>query len=155
MTLELGQKVPDVEFTDAAGAGVRLSSFLGSKTVVLYFYPKDDSPGCTVEACAFRDSYEDFTQAGAIVVGVSSDSADDHEAFKAKYRLPFVLLTDKDGSAAKGLGVKRGALGLLPGRVTFVIDRAGTLRSSFDSAIRMKDHANTALTLVKSLETRP
>ncbi len=154
MTLELGHKVPDVEFTDAAGAPVRLASLLGKKTVVLYFYPKDDSYGCTIEACAFRDSYEDFSAAGAEVIGVSADSASDHEAFKNKHKLPFTLLTDKTGDAAKGLGVKK-VLGFLPGRVTFVIDREGVLRSRFDSAIRMKDHVNSALELVKSLESKP
>jgi peroxiredoxin Q/BCP len=154
MPLEIGQKVPDVEFTQHDGSAVRLASLLGQKTVVLYFYPKDDSPGCTIEACAFRDSYEDFTQAGAIVVGVSADSAADHEAFKTKHKLPFTLLTDQSGAAAKGLGVKK-VLGFMPGRVTFVIDRNGVLRSRFDSAIRMKEHVNSALELVKSLESKP
>ncbi len=152
--LEPGQKMPDVEFTDAVGAPVRLSSLLGKKTIVLYFYPKDGTSGCTIEACAFRDSYEAFTQAGADVIGVSRDDADDHAAFKSKNRLPFTLLTDKNGDAAKGLGVKK-VLGLLPGRVTFVIDRDGVLRNRFDSAIRMTEHVNTALDLVKSLESKP
>ncbi len=154
MTLAVGQKIPDVELTDHAGATVRLSSLLGNKTVVLYFYPRDESPGCTVEACAFRDAYEDFTQAGAEVIGVSRDGADDHRAFKEKHRLPFVLLTDARGEAAKTLGVARAAFGLLPGRVTFVIDRTGVLRSRFDSAVRMNAHVTSALELVKSLEAK-
>ncbi len=152
MTLAIGQKVPDVEFTRADGAAVRLHSLLGQKTVVLYFYPKDDSYGCTIEACAFRDSYEDFTEAGADVIGVSPDSAEDHQAFKAKHRLPFTLLTDRSGAAAQAMGVKK-VFGLLPGRVTFVIDRDSILRHRFDSALRMKDHAAEALELVKTLES--
>ncbi len=152
--LALGQKVPDVQFKKHDGATVRLSELIGKQTVVLYFYPRDDSPGCTIEACAFRDSYEDFLQAGATVIGVSSDSAADHKAFKAKHMLPFTLLTDEGGEAAKGMGVKNAAFGLLKGRVTFVIDREGVVQSRFDSAIRMKEHVNQALELVKRLETK-
>jgi len=154
MTLEVGQKVPDVALTDAAGVTVQLASLIGNKTIVLYFYPRDDSYGCTIEACAFRDSYEDFLEAGAEVIGVSADSAADHKAFKAKHKLPFTLLTDASGAAAAGLGVKK-SFGVLPGRVTFVIDRDGVLRNRFDFAVRMKEHVSQALALVKSLEARP
>ncbi len=153
-TLEPGDIAPDVSFTKGDGTKVRLSELIGKQTVVLYFYPRDDSPGCTIEACAFRDSYEDFTQAGAVVVGVSTDSAADHKAFKAKFMLPFTLLTDESGAAAKEMGVKNAAFGLIKGRVTFVIDREGVVQSRFDSAIRMKEHVNQALELVKRLETK-
>ena len=113
---------PTASFVDETGATVSLESLMGQKTLVLYFYPKDETPGCTVEACTFRDQYEDFVAAGAEVIGVSADDAASHEAFKAKHRLPFRLLTDPGGLAAKAFGVKK-TLGLLPGRVTFVIDR--------------------------------
>jgi peroxiredoxin Q/BCP len=134
--------------------GANASPLVGQKTLVLYFYPKDDTPGCTAEACSFRDSYEDFTAAGAEVVGVSSDGADSHEAFKSKHRLPFTLLSDPKGEAAKAMGVKK-TFGLLAGRVTFVIDRQGVVRHRFDSQLRATRHVEEALAIVKSLEAKP
>ncbi len=136
------------------GASVSLSKHLGQKTLVLYFYPKDDTPGCTVEACTFRDSYQDFTDAGAEVIGVSADGEGSHAAFKSKHGLPFVLLSDPDGSAAKAFGVKK-TFGLIAGRVTFVIDRQGIVRHRFDSQLKVKEHVKEALTLVKQLEQKP
>ncbi len=135
------------------GASVSLSKHLGQKTLVLYFYPKDDTPGCTVEACTFRDSYQDFTDAGAEVIGVSADGEGSHAAFKSKHGLPFVLLSDPDGSAAKAFGVKK-TFGLIAGRVTFVIDRQGIVRHRFDSQLKVKEHVKEALTLVKQLEQK-
>lgn len=146
-----GSPLPEVTLTRGDGSTVRLAELIGNKTLVLYFYPKDDTPGCTVEACTFRDSYEDFQQAGADVVGVSSDDANSHDAFKAKHRLPFTLLSDPTGSAAKALGVKK-TFGLIAGRVTFVIDRSGVVRHRFDSQLRVKQHVAEALELVKQLE---
>src|SRR5690606_35559449 len=116
-----GQTVPDVSLVDADGNTVRLRDLLGEKVLVLYFYPKDDTPGCTAQACGFRDAYEDFVDAGAQVVGVSHDGPASHQAFAQKHRLPFRLLSDPDGSARRAFGVKK-TLGLLPGRATFVID---------------------------------
>jgi peroxiredoxin Q/BCP len=145
---------PAATFLDETGAAVPLASLIGRKTLVLYFYPKDETPGCTVEACTFRDQYEDFVAAGAEVIGVSADDAASHEAFKAKHRLPFRLLTDPGGLAAKAFGVKK-TLGLLPGRVTFVIDRSGLIRHRFDSQVRVQKHVAEALSLVKSLEAQP
>ncbi len=146
-------RVPDATFTRPDGSPVALRDLLGQKTLVLYFYPKDDTPGCTAEACSFRDSYEDFVNAGAEVVGVSSDGASSHEAFKAKHRLPFTLLSDPGGGAAKALGVKK-TFGLLPGRVTFVIDRGGIVRHRFDSQLKATKHVEEALAIVKSLEAK-
>ncbi|HEY1087080.1 MAG TPA: peroxiredoxin [Archangium sp.] len=147
------QPAPEVSFRRSDGSEVTLKSLLGGKTVVLYFYPKDDTPGCTVEACSFRDSYEDFKTAGAEVIGVSADDSASHEAFKAKYRLPFVLVTDPGGVAAKAFGVKK-TFGLIAGRVTFVIDRDGLIHHRFDSQIRPKKHVEEALEIVKQLESR-
>jgi thioredoxin-dependent peroxiredoxin len=146
-------RVPDATFTRPDGSTVALRDLLGQKTLVLYFYPKDDTPGCTAEACSFRDSYEDFLKAGADVVGVSSDDAGSHEAFKAKHRLPFTLLSDPRGAAARALGVKK-TFGLLPGRVTFVIDRGGIVRHRFDSQLKATKHVEEALAIVKSLEAK-
>jgi peroxiredoxin Q/BCP len=149
-----GTKAPEVSFTRGDGSVVQLAELVGKKTLVLYFYPKDDTPGCTAEACSFRDSYEDFLKAGADVVGVSADDSGSHEAFKAKHKLPFTLLSDPDGAAAKALGVKK-TFGLIAGRVTFVIDRQGVVQHRFDSQLRVNKHVEEALALVKQLEARP
>jgi peroxiredoxin Q/BCP len=145
---------PSVSFTRADGSDVSLSALLGKKTVVLYFYPKDNTPGCTAEACSFRDQYEDFKSAGAEVVGVSSDDATSHEAFKQKHALPFVLLSDPGGAGAKAFGVKK-TLGVLPGRVTFVIDRQGVIRHRFESQLFARKHVAEALEVVRALESSP
>ncbi|MCW5890818.1 MAG: peroxiredoxin [bacterium] len=145
-----GDAAPEFALPDGAGATVRLSDFRGRKPVVLYFYPKDDTPGCTKEACAFRDQYEDFTAAGAEVIGVSSDDANAHTRFAEKYKLPFRLLTDRGGQVRKAYGVPA-TLGLLPGRVTFVIDRDGVVRHVFNSQLRATQHVPEALAALRRL----
>ena len=152
--IQVGDQAPEFELPNASGGKVKLSDYRGKKTVVLYFYPKDETPGCTVEACTFRDRYEDFTAAGAEVIGVSNDSADSHKNFASHHKLPFVLLADDKGEVRKKYGV-RATLGFLPGRVTFVIDREGKVRFTFESQIRVKEHVASALNLVKSLESKP
>ena len=144
-----GSPVPDVTLHGPTGP-VKLKELIGERVLVLYFYPKDETAGCTAEACSFRDLYQDFQDAGADVVGVSRDSADSHEKFKSHHRLPFRLLTDKGGDAATALGVKK-TFGLLPGRVTFVIDKGGVVRMRFDSQIQAKKHVSEALEVVKRL----
>ncbi|RYZ42638.1 MAG: peroxiredoxin [Myxococcaceae bacterium] len=150
-TLQEGDAVPDVTLKGPGNAPVRLRDLLGDKALVIYFYPRDDSPGCTVQACSLRDQYEDFKDAGADVVGISSDSAESHEKFVAKHKLPFRLLSDPDGAARKAFGVGTNFLGLLPGRVTFIADRAGTIRYAFDSQMQVKKHVSGALDVVRSL----
>ena len=149
--MNTNEPVPAASFTRADGTSVTLKELIGQKTIVLYFYPKDETAGCTAEACSFRDSYEDFKAAGAEVIGVSTDDATSHEAFKKHHRLPFTLLTDPGGAAAKTLGVKK-TFGLIPGRVTFVIDRAGVIRHRFDSQVRVQKHVAEALEIVRKLE---
>jgi peroxiredoxin Q/BCP len=117
---------------------------------VLYFYPKDHTPGCTAQACAFRDAYQDFTDAGAVVVGVSSDDAATHAGFAEKYHLPFTLLSDRGGAAQKAFGVSK-TLGLLPGRVTFVIDKDGVIRHTFNSQFLSTKHIGEALAALEKL----
>ena len=102
-SIQVGDRAPDFTLPSQTGQQVSLAEFRGSKAVVLFFYPKDGTAVCTKEACSFRDAYEDFVQAGAVVIGVSSDSAESHQAFASGHRLPFVLLADADGSAAQGL----------------------------------------------------
>jgi peroxiredoxin Q/BCP len=142
--IQPGDRAPDFTLPDATGKSVRLSDFRGRKAVVLYFYPKDDTPGCTKESCTFRDQYQDFTDAGAEVIGISSDSAESHTKFASKYRLPFTLLSDRDGAVRKQYGVPA-TLGLLPGRVTYVIDRDGVVRHVFNSQFQAAQHVSEAI----------
>jgi peroxiredoxin Q/BCP len=146
--VNVGDSMPDSVLTSDAGS-VPLRTKIG-KTLVIYFYPKDETAGCTKEACSFRDAYEDFVAAGAEVIGISRDDATSHASFKAHHRLPFTLLSDPDGTVAAAWGVKK-SLGLLPGRVTFVFDKAGICRSRFDSQFRVGKHVDDALALVKRL----
>src|SRR5260370_19129542 len=113
---------------------------LGQRSVVLYFYPKDETPGCTIEARAFRDSYAVFTNAGAEVIGISADSVRAHRRFAARNALPFLLLSDRDGAVRERYGVEK-TLGLLPGRVTFVIDQGGAVRHIFSSPLQLQPHS--------------
>jgi peroxiredoxin Q/BCP len=144
--LEVGEPMPDVTLTGESGP-VRLRDRLTGKALVVYFYPKDETLGCTVQACSFRDQYEDFVAAGADVIGVSRDDSASHAGFKAHHRLPFTLLTDPGGQLAKAWGVK-GLLGL-SGRVTFVFDKTGVCRHRFDSQVRVGKHVDDALKVVK------
>jgi len=149
--LRVGEAAPDFVLPDRTGKMVRLSEFRGRKAIVLYFYPKDDTPGCTKESCAFRDSYQDFQDAGAEVIGVSGDGAASHERFAAKHRLPFILLSDRGGQVRAKYGVPA-TLGLLPGRVTFVIDRDGIVRHVFNSQFQPTQHIAEALAALRKLE---
>jgi peroxiredoxin Q/BCP len=151
MALKVGDRAPDLTLPSADGKNVSLADFRGKKTVVLYFYPKDETPGCTAEACEFRDNHGAFMKAGAEVIGVSADSVASHGKFAEHHSLPFTLLSDEHGTARRAYDVKK-VLGLLPGRVTFVIDREGVIRHVFDSALRMGAHVTTALEIVKKLE---
>jgi peroxiredoxin Q/BCP len=144
-----GDTAPDFALPDASGKTIRLSDYRGKKAVVLYFYPKDDTPGCTKEACTFRDQYQDFVDAGAEVIGVSSDAETSHQKFASKHALPFVLLSDRGAAVRKAYGVPA-TLGILPGRVTFVIDRQGTVRHVFNSQLQAARHVTEALTALRT-----
>lgn len=144
-----GVPAPDFTLAAAGDRTVRLADYRG-RVVVLYFYPKDETPGCTAEACAFRDSYEAFVDAGAEVIGVSRDPVTSHDRFAGARRLPFVLASDPDGEVARAYGVMPNWV-RLPGRVTFVIDGGGIIRDVFSSQFRVRHHAARALALVQSL----
>ena len=149
--VDVGDAAPEFELPDSAGKRVRLSDFRGKKSVVLYFYPKDDTPGCTKEACSFRDNYEAFKDAGAEVIGVSSDSEASHQKFATKFRLPFTLVADTTGAVRKRYGVPATLPGILPGRMTFVIDREGVVRHVFNSQLQATKHVDEALGVLKRL----
>ena len=148
--VSVGDLAPDFTLPDQTGAPVRLHDLVGRKNVVLYFYPKDETPGCTIEARAFRDSYEQFSAKDAQVVGVSSDSVRSHRRFAQRYDLPFLLLSDRDGAVRRLYGVEK-TLGLLPGRVTYVIDQTGVVRHVYSSQLRATCHPREALTVLSAM----
>lgn len=142
-----GDTAPDITSTSHTGEVISLAALRG-RWVVLYFYPADDTPGCTKEACSFRDNYESFTDAGAVVIGVSAQDAASHTKFAGKHNLPFALLSDGDGSLRRAFGVKK-SLGLLPGRVTYVIDPQGVIRKVFSSQLQATKHIDEALATIR------
>ena len=143
-TVKVGDKAPDFTLPNQSGQMVSLKDFLGKKSVVLFFYPKDFSRGCTAQVCAFRDSYEVFKDAGAEVIGVSSQSMSSHERFVFTFKLPYMLLSDEDGKVRKLYGVPS-TLGVIPGRVTYVIDKEGVVRHIFNSQFNPEKHIEEAL----------
>lgn len=150
MSLEKGDKIPDIELKDQQGKLFSFSDLIGKKPLVVYFYPKDFTPGCIKEACSFRDSYEDFTELGAEVIGISSDSDKTHSKFISQYKLPFTILSDSNKEARKAFGVKSNLFGLLPGRETFVFDAEGVLRYRFNS-INATRHIPEALEALRKI----
>jgi thioredoxin-dependent peroxiredoxin len=148
----LNSMAPDFELPNASGEKVRLSDFRGKQPVVVYFYPKDETSICTAEACAFRDSYEDFKKEGAEVIGISSDPVDAHKKFATNHNLPFVLLSDAGAKVRSAWGVPT-TMGILPGRVTYVIDKAGVIRLMFESQMQAKRHIEEAMETLSKLKT--
>jgi peroxiredoxin Q/BCP len=140
----VGSKAPDFTLPSQSGEMMSLKDFLGEKVVILYFYPKDDTPGCTKEACAFRDEHEEFGKLDAEVIGVSSDSVESHRRFAEKHDLSFTLLSDEGGKVRKLYGVPK-TFGIFPGRVTYVIDEKGVIRHVFSSQIGAVKHVEGAL----------
>ena len=140
----VGSKAPDFALTSQSGKMVDLRDFLGQKPVVLFFYPKDGTPGCTKQACSFRDDYEQFAKLDAEVVGISSDSVESHRGFAAEHDLPFTLLSDEEGRVRRLYGVPS-TLGLFPGRVTYVIDEEGVVKHIFSSQLGVEKHVEEAL----------
>jgi peroxiredoxin Q/BCP len=150
MKVNVGDKAPDFTLDMQTGENVTLSDFFGKKNVVLYFYPKDETPGCTREACTFRDSYELFTDLGAEVIGVSADTVESHKAFAEHHNLPFTLLSDLDNNVRKLYGATS-TLGFIPGRVTFIIDKKGVVRHVFSSQLQPEKHIEEAKEVLKRI----
>lgn len=147
-SVQVGDLAPNFERTSSGGETVSLSRFRGKSEVVLFFYPKDNSPVCTAEACAFRDSYERFRDAGAEVIGVSADSDQSHKRFASRHKLPFHLISDPDGSLRALFGVPK-TLGLFPGRVTYLIDREGVVQHVISSQLQASRHVDEMLSKLK------
>ena len=153
MALQVGDKVPDFSAKDSNGNDFNSASVVGKKPAVFYFYPKDNTPGCTAQACSFRDQYEDFKDLDAEVIGISSDSVESHEKFAKQYQLPFILLSDNDKKIRNLFGVKPNLFGLIPGRVTYVADKNGIIQLIFDSLVAT-NHISKALETIKKIVSK-
>ena len=151
--MEIGEKIKAFKLDDDKGMPFSINDHIGLSNLVIYFYPKDDTPGCTIQACTFRDEFEAFNDLNAKVIGISSDDAQSHAKFKEKYRLPFTLLSDVNNRVSELFKVKRDLFGLLPGRVTFIIDTKGIVRYKFDSRINIKKHIKESIRILESIKT--
>lgn len=151
MAIQMGDKIPEFSLKDQDGNAFSIASLIGKKVLVVYFYPKDYTPGCTKEACSFRDSYEDFKTLGAEVIGISDDSVTRHLKFSKSYKLPFILLSDSDNQVRKRFGVSSNLFGLIPGRVTYVVDKKGIVVLVFDSMNASK-HIKKAKETIEKLQ---
>jgi thioredoxin-dependent peroxiredoxin len=149
-SIQVGDRVPDLTLTAQDGRRFLLADFKGKQSIVLFFYAKDNTPICTRQVCSFRDAYGEFGKAAAVVIGVSSDSDKSHRSFAESQRLPYLLVADSDGSLRKSFGVPK-TLGILPGRVTYIIDRDGIVRQIINSQFQAQKHVDEALRAVREL----
>jgi thioredoxin-dependent peroxiredoxin len=147
--IKVGSTIPAFTLPDQNGNPFDIHSLTGKKNMVIYFYPKDDSPGCTAQACSFRDQFEVFTEADAVVIGISGQSVESHKEFAIKHRLPFTLLSDEGNKIRKQFGVPVNLWGLLPGRVTYVADKTGKVIYIFNSQTQATRHVDEALRILK------
>ncbi|MGF1510883.1 MAG: peroxiredoxin [Myxococcota bacterium] len=145
-----GEKAPDLAAKNQDGAEIRLLDFAGKSNIVLFFYPRDNTPVCTQEACLFRDSYDGIQAADAVVLGISNDPESSHADFRARHQMPFDLLTDPNGEWRKAFRVST-TLGVIPGRVTFVIDKEGTIRHVTNNQLSAQRHVDEALEALRNL----
>ncbi len=150
-TLKKGDPIPEIELYDQHKHLFSVNDFIGVNSLVIYFYPKDDTPGCTKEACTFRDSYDVFQSAGAMVIGISADSPESHLEFAEKYGLPFPLLSDSENKISKAFGVPTEFMGTVPGRVTFIVDREGIIQYVFQDLDSAEQHVEEAMQVIKQI----
>lgn len=151
MALQIGDNCPLFTLNDQNNQPFSIDSVLGKQVLVIYFYPKDNTPGCTAEACSFRDAYEDFKDLGCEVIGISSDSPEKHKQFAAKHRLSFTLLADTKKEVRNTFGVPGNLFGLIPGRVTYIVDKQGKIRHIYNSLTNAATHIEESLSAVKSI----
>jgi peroxiredoxin Q/BCP len=149
--IKTGSSIPQFTLHDQNGDLFDINSVLGKKNLVIYFYPKDDSPGCTAQACSFRDQFEVFKEADAVIIGISGQSVESHKEFAEKHRLSFTLLSDEGDKIRKQFGVPTNLLGLLPGRVTYIADKTGKVIYIFNSQMNAEKHVDEALRILKKL----
>lgn len=151
MAIAVGNRCPVFTLKDQNNTDFDIQSVLGKKIIVLYFYPKDDTPGCTAEACSFRDSYEEFKDLGCEVIGISGDSPESHAKFAEKHRLSFTLLADTNKKVRKLFDVPGNLFGLIPGRVTYIIDQNGIVRHIYNSLTNAAGHITESINAIKSI----
>jgi peroxiredoxin Q/BCP len=147
----VGSSVPSFTLKDQSGESFSIDSVLGKKKLVIYFYPKDESLGCTRQACLFRDQFDVFAEAGAMIIGISSQSVKSHFEFAQHHRLNFTLLSDEKNKVRKLFGVPGNLFGLLPGRVTYVINKEGKVVYTFNSQARVEKHVDEALRILREI----
>jgi len=148
--IEVGSEIPEFTLPDQDGKEFNVKDFIGKKNLVIFFYPKDDTPGCTKEACYFRDQYEIFNEADAIIIGISSQSVVSHKKFAEKYKLSFKLLSDENSIIRKKFGAF--SLGIIPGRVTYIVDKKGIVNYIFNSQTEATKHVDEALRILKKMK---
>ena len=148
--IDLEDKIPGFTLKDQNDKDFSIESLLGKKALVIFFYPKDFTPGCVREVCAFRDQYQDFQDYGVEVIGISSDGLESHQKFAEKHNLPFTLLSDPKGKIRKLFGVPSSLLGLLPGRMTFVVDKKGVVILRFNNQFGAEKHIEESLKALKA-----
>lgn len=151
MEIKIGDTIPTMVLKNQNGELFDLKAKTAGKSVVLFFYPKDDSPGCTAQACSFRDQFEDFKDANAVVIGISGQSVESHKKFAEKHRLTYTLLSDEGNKIRKQFGVPTNFLGMIPGRVTYVIDKTGKVVYIFNSQTKVNEHVEKTLAILKDL----
>jgi len=150
--IKIGSSIPAFTLPDQNGKLFDINSVIGKKNLVIYFYPKDDSPGCTAQACSFRDHFEVFNEADAVIIGISGQSVESHKEFAEKHRLSFTLLSDEGDKIRNQFGVPTNLLGLLPGRVTYIADKTGKVIFIFNSQTKATEHVDEALRILKELK---
>lgn len=150
--ISAGSIIPSFTLKDQMGSPLDITTLIGKKNLVIYFYPKDDSPGCTKEACSFRDQFEVFREADALVIGISSQSVESHKKFSEKYKLNYTLLSDEGEKVRKLFGVPTNFLGLIPGRVTYVVNKEGRVVYVFNSQINAVQHVEEAVKILRDMK---
>ncbi len=150
--IKIGSSLPRFKLLDQNGNLFDIDSVIGKKNLVIYFYPKDDSPGCTAQACSFRDQFEVFSEADALIIGISGQSVESHKKFAEKYRLSFTLLSDEGNKIRNQFGVPTNMMGLIPGRVTYIADKAGKVIYIFNSQTKTTAHVDEAIRVLKDLK---
>jgi peroxiredoxin Q/BCP len=151
-TLKIGDHIPAIILNNQFGDLINIDDYLGEQNLVIYFYPKDNTYGCTAEACKFRDAYEEFKKYNCSVIGVSSDDEESHKQFAIKNKLSFNLLSDRGNRVRRRFGIASNLFGLIPGRVTFVVDKKGIIQYIFNSQLNISKHIFTSLEILKKLK---
>ena len=151
MAIKQGDKCPSFTLPNQKGEEVNIDDLVGKSNLVIFFYPKDESPGCTKQVCSFRDNYNDFLELGAEVIGISSNTEDQHKGFVENHNLPFTLLADTQKKVRKLFGVPSDLMGLIPGRVTYIIDKKGIVKGIFNSQLKFENHTSEAIKVLKNI----